>query len=422
MPWHQEDWRHLTADAQKAELERYVVRDRARGIALERAPLMRCALFRLGDERYQLLWTHHHIIADGWSGGIIQEDVFALYEQLRAGRTPEPQPTTSYQVLIDHLKRGDDGRSRQYWRRKIQSVSSSPLDLPVPDHTTVDQLDGDTDGDTTASVPTAETWIVNRQLSDQLKGYLRAKRVTLAAVFQGLWSIVLARIAHSDDVLFGVTVSGRPPELAEAQRCVGLFTDTRPVHLSLRRDMPVLELFQQLMAEQAARDEYPHCSLREIKELCGAPASERLFDTLLAVDNFPHMAVGGHSLGGLRFGQENLLEQNDFPLTVIVEGGDNVRMRVHYDARLIHPGIPQQLLRCLDVALRHVVATDSSDKPALTVAQVPLLDPGNVAEHQPSGIRQRFPMGRSLAQRFADVARERGQELALVWPSDEEWP
>ncbi|HEU0076802.1 MAG TPA: condensation domain-containing protein, partial [Longimicrobiaceae bacterium] len=87
LPFAQEDWRECSDAQRQARLEAYLDGDRRRGMDVGRAPLMRLALFRTGEERYDLVWTHHHLVLDGWSLSLLFRDVLALYDGHRQGGT-----------------------------------------------------------------------------------------------------------------------------------------------------------------------------------------------------------------------------------------------------------------------------------------------------------------------------------------------
>ena len=67
LPWHEEDLRAASAAEAEQRWEAYVAQDRARGFDFARAPLMRLALFRVGEHAWRFHWSHHHILLDGWA-------------------------------------------------------------------------------------------------------------------------------------------------------------------------------------------------------------------------------------------------------------------------------------------------------------------------------------------------------------------
>ena len=88
LPIESLDWRQLDEGAQRRKLDEYLEADRGRGFELDKAPLMRLALARIGQARHVFIWTCHHLLTDGWSLGLLLRECLATYQALSAGRTP----------------------------------------------------------------------------------------------------------------------------------------------------------------------------------------------------------------------------------------------------------------------------------------------------------------------------------------------
>src|SRR5215203_4220082 len=101
LPLAQQDWQDLSAAQQETELEALLVADRARGFELAQAPLLRLCLLRLAPEAYQFIWSHHHLLFDGWSVPLLLQEVFAFYEAGCRGerlKLEQPRPFRDYIV------------------------------------------------------------------------------------------------------------------------------------------------------------------------------------------------------------------------------------------------------------------------------------------------------------------------------------
>ncbi|HEY0185788.1 MAG TPA: amino acid adenylation domain-containing protein, partial [Rhodopila sp.] len=85
LPWREEDWSGLTAAAYEAELSAWRAADLAQGFDLGVAPLMRLALFARPDRGWDLIWTNHHVLTDGWSSARLLSEIVRSYEARRAG-------------------------------------------------------------------------------------------------------------------------------------------------------------------------------------------------------------------------------------------------------------------------------------------------------------------------------------------------
>ncbi|HJU40299.1 MAG TPA: amino acid adenylation domain-containing protein, partial [Tahibacter sp.] len=127
LPWHEEDWRDLDAAAQADAFSRYRRADKERGFDFAAAPLMRIALFRLGERRWQLLWTHHHMLLDGWCLPLVYREVMLGYAALTAGDVVAPPPAPLYENYMAWLARQPHDAARAYWRERLGAI-----DAPTP--------------------------------------------------------------------------------------------------------------------------------------------------------------------------------------------------------------------------------------------------------------------------------------------------
>ncbi|SDY29709.1 non-ribosomal peptide synthetase, partial [Lysobacter enzymogenes] len=261
LPWSEVDLRaHADPDA---ALERLLQRDRERRFDLARAPLLRFTLARIGAQRHVLALSHHHILMDGWSLPLLLQELFALY---RGQPLPPPAPYRDYLAWLD---RRDGAASREAWRRALEDLEqptlvAEGLRLQAPARLRSLRLD--------------------EARSEALAAQARRLGVTLNTLVQLAWVLTLARLTGRDDIVFGATVSGRPPELAGMERMIGLFINTVPVRLRLRAGERLGELAQRLQREQGALLEHQHLSLPDIQKAAGAG---ELFDTLTVFENYP---------------------------------------------------------------------------------------------------------------------------------------
>ena len=130
VPFRREDWRGLEEAERQRRLEAYLAADRAEGFELGRGPLMRLALFRLGEDEHQLVWTHHHLILDGWSLSLLFRDVLGHYAAYARGEAPRGRETHPYRAYVAWLERQDRARAERFWREALAGFTA-PTPLPV---------------------------------------------------------------------------------------------------------------------------------------------------------------------------------------------------------------------------------------------------------------------------------------------------
>ena len=112
----------------------------------------------------------------------------------------------------------------------------------------------------------------------------RTRGLTLNTYVQAAWGLLLGRLTGRDDVVFGVTVAGRPPEIAGIESMVGLFINTLPLRVRLPAGQPLVDLLTELQESQSRLIAHQHLGLAEIQGLAGLG---ELFDTLVVFENYP---------------------------------------------------------------------------------------------------------------------------------------
>ena len=316
LPWHEEDWRGMAAGEQALRLEAYRLQDRARGFDFRAAPLMRVALFRLDDDRHQLLWTHHHVLSDGWSMPVFYREVMEVYQALLERREPALPPAPPYERYIAWLQRQDAAAARGYWHAQLQH-------LEAPTALAVDKLP------LSARAPgqREQAITLERADGDALQALAQTHRVTVNTLLQLAWAYLLHRYSGEDDVVFGVTVSGRPAEVAGIEQMIGLFINTIPFKVSFAGGHTLTQQLAALQADFLRANEFSHLSLAEIQRQSRVPAGTPLFDSLLVIGNYPiEAAMEAESRGsGLSVESKGRNEQTGYKLAFNI----GLRGRVH---------------------------------------------------------------------------------------------
>src|SRR5262249_32430739 len=213
LPWQELDWRELSESQVERRLTVLLEEDRLRGFAIEVPPLMRCTLIRLDADVYQFVWSHHHLLTDGWCLPILLNEAMEIYEGLLAGHHLTLEKRRPFCDYIEWLVRQDEDAAASFWRHNLDGFTS-PTSLGV-DRISVA-------ADRARSFPTCSLDL-SEEATRSLQRLAQSRHLTLSILVQGAWSVLLSRYSGSSDVVFGATVSGRPPEIAEVDSMIGLF-------------------------------------------------------------------------------------------------------------------------------------------------------------------------------------------------------
>ncbi|MEL4898618.1 condensation domain-containing protein [Crocosphaera sp. Alani8] len=321
LPWISHDWRHFSKEQQELELEALLKTEQKQGFDLRKAPLMRCTLIQLEDEAFQFIWSYHHILKDGWCSSIIFREVLAFYESFSQGKTLNIAPPVPYRNYILWLEKQDLEQAEKFWRNNLQGFSSPNL-LKT---TLSRNLNRNKDFNY------QETSLkLSEVLSDNLQKICRQHKLTLNSIFQGVWALLLSHYSGESDIVFGGTVSGRPPQLPGVESMVGLFINTLPVRISIPRNETLISWLQKLVNQQIERESYSYSSLVDIQSWSEVPSKFPLFDSILIFENYPIATSLSQQSNGITVEKVQTLDITHYPLSITIMPGSEINIEMGY--------------------------------------------------------------------------------------------
>ncbi|MBC9710975.1 amino acid adenylation domain-containing protein [Streptomyces sp. TRM66268-LWL] len=308
-------WRELDAAEDPDAL---TDRDRTEPFDVGRPPLIRFTLIATGTDRHRLLVTCHHILLDGWSMPLLLSELFTAYA---AGGDASVLPAvTSYKSYLSWLNRQDAQAAAAAYRELLSGleeptrlVSAPPGRAPVLPEQHIARLDAGA--------------------TARLTAWARAQGVTLSSVLQGVWAVVLGALTGRDDLVFGTTTSGRPPEIPGVESMVGLFINTLPVRLQAPASHSLADVVKAAQEQHTALLPHQHLGLSRIQQDAG---HGELFDTVMIFENYPldadalRTAVPGLTVAGIK-GRD----ATHYPLSLLVLPGEQLTLRLDHAPDLV---------------------------------------------------------------------------------------
>ncbi len=343
-----QDWRSFGSSGAEEHLRSWLESDRKRGFEADRAPLLRVTSIRLPGTRQALVVTWQDVILDGWSLRLVLEDAMRAYRRLQAGQALPPEASPPFERYVAWLTAQDSASAETFWRRYLRGFKAATA---LPGQRLAGQrLAARQSGGEHRGVKLR----LSAASSAQLLALARQRRLTLNTLVQGAWALMLSRYSGDTDVLFGVTASGRPEELAGTDRMVGLFINLLPLRVAVaagERLAPWLGKFQQ---QQLAARRYEATPLAEIlrwSELSRPP----LFESLLVFENYSQDVIlrDAFSLPVEEFlgGVEAI-----YPWTLVVVPGDELLLMLNYQAESFEPSAMARLGEDLQALLEDMAA------------------------------------------------------------------
>ncbi|QJE01527.1 amino acid adenylation domain-containing protein [Massilia forsythiae] len=400
LPWREEDWRAYPAAEQAARFRQLVAEDRARGFDPACAPLQRIALLRLGQTRYRMLWSHHHMLLDGWCTPLVYRDVLEAYRQLLRGQEASIQrPARPYENYIGWLQAQDRDAARAFWREYL-----APVEAPTP----LGIAHGAQAGAAGQDEQRVEIDVVG---TAALQRFARRHQTTVNTVLQLAWGYLLHRYSGEQHVLFGTTISGRPPEVEGVEEMVGLFINTVPVRVSFDTDMEVGAMLESMHTAFQSSTGHGHLPLTEIAQCSRIAGGSALFDSMFVFENYPLDAAAAADGERPPFHIEEYasFEETGYKLSLSASLRDTLVIKCRYPRRDFEPAMIARLLRHMEHVLQQLPQVGA-------IGALSLLLPEETQQLLAWNQSARdYPVDQCLHEMFETQACVRPQHTALVF-------
>jgi len=354
-----ERWGNLDREEQAERFAELRRADREAGFDLTRPPLSRGTLVELEPGDYRFVWTYHHLIGDGWSAPVLIGELLTTYRALAAGRTPELPPARPFRDLVAWPERQDSGRGESFWRRELAGFDV-PTRLPPELAPRGTEPAGPRFDDRSGRL--------SERTTGDLQALGRRLGVTLATLFEAAWAYLLGLYCGREDVVFGVTVSGRPSELPGVESIVGPFINTVPSRVRLG-DVPVEEWLRELQTRRLERQEVEHVAFEQ--EWSELPAGVPLYESLFVFESFPTAAAGPAEEGGAAVSELEVRGAGSrvrtrHPLTLVIHPGRELSFYLAYDGARIESVTVERLVAQLGNLLESLGEDPSRALPELS--------------------------------------------------------
>ncbi|WP_459198572.1 plipastatin non-ribosomal peptide synthetase PpsC [Bacillus subtilis] len=356
-PVHVEDISHLNEKDKEHCTEAFKEQDKSKGFDLQTDVLMRISILKWAPDHYVCIWSHHHILMDGWCLGIVIKDFLHIYQALGKGQLPDLPPVQPYGTYIKWLMQQEREEAAEYWKKRLQHFEKAS---PLPKRT--DQMSDGTLQQITFTIPEKET--------SELQKIAAACGATLNTVFQALWGIMLQKFNRRDDAVFGSVISGRPSELKDVENMVGLFINTIPIRVQ-SDFLSFSDLVSGMQKDMTEAEAYSYFPLYDIQ--AQSALKQELIDHIIVFENTPTQQeieelnqAGSFDFSVKDFEME---EVTNYRCSVKVIPGRTLYVRIHFHTGTYQPNMMSEIKDYL----QHMISDVISD-PSLPVSKMTLLD------------------------------------------------
>lgn len=313
-----EDVSHLDTLAKEVEADVMQSQFLSRSFDLSHGPLIRGLLIKEANNRHILLIVQHHIISDGWSIGVMIDEVSKLYMGYTSNQPvnlPElPIQYADYTVWQQAQMRGSSlEKAQQFWRDYLLDANEVTA-LPF------DRARGTSQSYQGCFVP----FTLSSEVTQKLRDLSHQSGTTLFMTLLAGWSILLARLGGDEDIVVGTPVANR--QYAEMEQVIGYFVNTIALRTKPEFDMTIRDFLSNVKSDTLdayAYQDFPFDQVVEAVQPARSVSHTPLFQVMINLHNTPNyqeLSLQGLSIDGI--GLDQTTTQFDLMLSLTDTGED----------------------------------------------------------------------------------------------------
>jgi non-ribosomal peptide synthetase component F len=312
---------------------------------------MRLALFQTKPDTYQFVWTVHHILMDGWGRALLLKEALTTYQGLCTGNRIELLPAPPYKDYVTWFRQQDLDAAERFWRQSLQGFTqTTPPGIVEPCEQWAEQEE----------VYNMLSQTLLPAATEALQKQAMRHRITVNTLLQGVWATVLKCYSGCNDVVFGITLAGRPADLSGIENMVGLCINTLPIRVQFSQERSLWTWLQHLQEYNLAIRQFEYCPTGLIHQWSEVAGASRLYETLLVVENYPlDLSILDSPELGISFTNVRAIgAQTKCALTLLVTIGRELTIHCVYDTRRFTESAIQHVLQHIVSMLEYICRSD----------------------------------------------------------------
>ncbi|MEH2158037.1 amino acid adenylation domain-containing protein [Nostoc sp.] len=412
-----EDLCSLSDQERTQEAQRLATEFAQQPFDLSAQSLLRTKILKLDDKNYQLLLTLHHIIADGWSIGILIKELAALYEAFSRDKSPLPELPIQYRDFVNWQRKWLDGESATrtlreriqpkltYWKQKLQG------ELPVLN------LPTDRARSPVQTFKGAQAkFILSQTLTKELKSLSRHSGVTLFMTLLTAFKTLLYRYTGQTDVVVGSPIANR--NRAEIESLIGLFVNILVLRTDLSGDLSFLELLARVKLtalEAYIHQELPFEKLVEELQPNRDLSYNPLFQVMFVLQNVPKPNLSLSDISVTY--EEGYNGTSKFDLTLFMEDSEQGLVATcEYNTDLFNADTVTRMLGHFQTLLGSIVSD-----PEQRISDLQLLAPSELEQLlvEWNDTKTDYPQDKCIHQLFEEQVEKKPFDIAVIFENQQ---
>lgn len=403
--WQEYDWCELSAETQQQRLNFFLKTDRETGFTLNKAPLLRITIIKKNNSTSQIILTLHHILIDGWCLPILFNELGKIYQALIHQKNINLLDPPNFAYYIEWLQKQDSKIAKNFWKNYLKGFTA-PTDLVV-----IKNKIKKSEQDSLECSHKIVT--LSRPLTLQIHQFCKHHRLTLSTLFQGIWGLLLNRYSQNDDIVFGITVSGRTPEIPDAESMIGLMINTLPLRIQFNQDLTAINYLHHIQKTFSELVMYGYTPLSDIQHWSEVPTHSTLFDSILAIENYPIEKIQGLNID---FHNIEIIDPTHYPIALAVILDKQISLKFNYNSNAIQYDVLQRLCNHVKTLLYEILSNHDKSIHKLNIL--------TAAEKQQiiyewNQTETDYPRNKTVHQLFEEQVEKTPDNIAIVYENEQ---
>ena len=356
---------------------------------------LRIYLCKLDENLYEMIISNHHILYDGWSNGIILTELMEAYNYLYANKEPKKHIKTKFNQFIKYLNSIDKEKEKEYWSNYLDNLTSIDDCFSCKEKGTHKEI----------------TYKIDSIKTNKIKDFSKENKILLSSILYSAWGILLSKLNNTNDVLFGITVSGRPENISLIDKMVGLFISTIPLRVKIDEETTLIELINVIDRSLTDRKGFENTSLIDVKDYCGLKANEELFNSIVAIENYP-LNISENKENILFAKSFSIIEQTNYNMSLEILTFDGIEFKFKFNDL----SIDEYIVNKLGVYLERIIECLMSDI-NIRIRNIKLLSKKEEKQilEEFNNTEAEYPKDKTIHELFEEQVEKTPDNIAVVF-------
>ena len=377
--------------------------EQQRGFDMEYDPLFRIVCVKTTKTTSEILLAVHHIIVDGWCIGLFMNDLIQnLTDAIKGNIHPiETLQSGRYEKFVRELTKKDKQHGLDYWKKLLEGYTTKAV---IPSSGIVPERER-TENNTCQVTMSADEM-------QALTALCASQQITMNTIVELAWGFVLQTYNRQNDVVFVKVVSGRNNASESVEDVVGLFINSVPVRVILKKGTSIYQALQVLQQQAADSNQWDYCPLSAIQQQ--SDLGGQLFQSIIAFENYESQESRANNEQPFHVQMIYSKEEsiNDITITAYVGSEDGLVVNLEFDNSLYR----RTEMERVATVMRHMLKTIARH-PDVDVCNIIPLGKKETLElvQLGKGDTLCYDTSKTLVDLFTEQARKTPNDICIVY-------